>query len=444
VAVLLAVIAVAVLVVHVRSLLAPRLINDDMQIVREAWTWERVRTNLWVPMNEHCWPVFRLAGYAVTQCSGGLAGVPLAAAVFSRLALLATVGGLYQFVRRERGPLAGLVSATAFGVSSVYMESVYWFAATPGVLCLATAVVGLLGAQRWLAGGRWGLAVAGGAAAVAPGWFGGGVLVGPLLAVYLVRRGPGGWWAWAVPVAGTFAYFALCLPLAGGSMMRPAHHNGRSTLEVFNPTVAAENTVRAITDQLLLGAVGVGGVSCPLWVTAVGTAAAVAAAGWWWWRAGRPRVVLVGGGFILLNYLLVYSLRAEWSYPEQMVTWSRYNTFPQFGLALVFGGGVWNTTALTRRQWWGVLAAVAVLTAIHAPVAYLRTPAQNPELAAELERVQEADRVCRRERIAGEDAARVLHDAHPKWPHSDLWQCVWGSANPVPKSDEEIRKVLLE
>lgn len=448
---LLAAIAAATLLVHLRSLLAPGLKFDDFDTIQESWTWQRVTAHLWEPLNEHCWPVYRLAVYAVNQCSGGPTGVPLAGAVFGRLAQLATVAGIYLFLRRERGPLAGLVGATVFGVSAVYTEAVAWFAATPNLACLGTGCVGLLAAQRWVQFGRWwALPLAGLGAAVAPGWFGGGVLVGPLAAVYLFGRRPGRWWGWLVPLAGTAAYFAVCLPLAGERMLKPNHHDGKSVVEVFNPWVAVENTARAVADQLALGAVGVEGVRCPVWAAAVVTAAAGVAGVWWWWRGGWSRAVPVGVGFVLLSYLLVYGLRAGWDYSSRLAEWTRYNTFAQFGLALAVGGGVRTLGSPAGWQRWVLLAVVGVLLVIQYRYAETVSPKFDRRLAGDLAEVAEADRRCREHHIAGEDAARVLvphyveqYKEEGKF-HFAIWKCLWGSPDPVPTSDDDIRRRLLE
>lgn len=442
---LLAVIVVASLLVHMGTLVAPVIQNDDFVIVQQSWTWERTRANLWEPMNEHCWPVFRLAVYAIDQCSGGITGVPLAAMVFSRLALIAAVCGLYLFVKRERGPFAGLVAAMVFGVTAVYAEGVYWLAASPGVACVATAAVALLGGQRWVHEKRWtGLVTAVLASAVAPGWFGGGALVGPLVGLYLFGRRPGRWWAWAMPVAATAAYFAVCVPLAGERMTRPPHHGGKSAVQAFDPLTAVGNTGRAVTDQLVLGSVGVREVSCPVWVAAVVTPLAVAAWVWWWRRAGWSRAVLVGAAFVLLTYLLAYGMRAAWSYPDLLVRWSRYNIFPQFGLAVVIGCGMSGAAAVTPRRQWLVLGMTAALLVIQLRHGYFSGPHAGSVSHDQLRRVEEVDARCREHRIAADDASAVMTADNPGFPHEYLWQCLWGSPNPEPRSPDEVRRLLAE
>jgi hypothetical protein len=449
--VLLLAVAGAALLVHARSLLFPTLFADDFGLIHEGWTRARLGHHLWEPLNEHCWPVFRCAVYAVDQCSGGVAGVPLAAMVYTRLCLLAAAGGLFLFVRRERGPLAGVVAATVFAVTAAYQEGVWWLAASPGVACLAAASVGLLAAQRWVQSGQWrGLPLA--AAAVAPGWFGGGLMVGPLVSLYLIGRGParGGarWWGWAVPLAGTAAYLAVCLPLAGERMLRPAHYDGRTAAEAFDPAAAVRNSGRAVADQVALGAAGVWGVRLPEAVAWGVTAAATAAGVWWWRRAGRLRVVVLGAGFVLLSYLLVLGAWAQWGY-ELVAPWSRYATFPQFGLALIAGGGITAGEAFPPPARWRALLAVGVLALVQLPRGILACPPPDPRLADDLRRVEEADRRCREHHVAADAAIKVLlphyraEYGRDKKPYIDIWRCLWGSDHPQPKTEEEIKQALL-
>src|SRR5581483_10796850 len=81
----------------------------------------------------------------------------------------------------------GLWAAALFGITLRYHQAVTWFGASlswPALLC---ALLALLAAQAWLRTGRprhllgsvaW--------SGLAPAWFGGGVLVGPLTSLYLL------------------------------------------------------------------------------------------------------------------------------------------------------------------------------------------------------------------------------------------------------------------
>ncbi|HEX4614072.1 MAG TPA: hypothetical protein VH092_38170, partial [Urbifossiella sp.] len=121
-------IAAAVVIVNGYSLVVPYIRFDDFVILEQSLRWADARANLWVPVNEHCWPLFRVETWAVVEASGGAANLPLACAVAVRLVLIATVGLVYTFVRRERGhPYYGFAAAIVFGVTAVYQEAVYWY-----------------------------------------------------------------------------------------------------------------------------------------------------------------------------------------------------------------------------------------------------------------------------------------------------------------------------
>jgi hypothetical protein len=167
------------------NLLRPMLWLDDFDIVKESWTWERTAAALWVPQNEHAMPLGRLLTYALVRVAGGPTGLPRVIALMGPVALVLGMLLVFVFVRRELGhALYGLVAMILFGVTSVYSQAVWWFSAAFVLLALDTLLLALLAAQSWRRTGRWrhlGLVVL--AAALAPAWFGTGVLAGLLVAV---------------------------------------------------------------------------------------------------------------------------------------------------------------------------------------------------------------------------------------------------------------------
>src|SRR5207302_1180918 len=123
-------------------LLRPELAQDDFQILARGATWQRTADNLWVPQNEHAMPLGRLLTFALMNLGGRATQLPGTAGLVGPLALLAALPLVYQFVSRERdSPLLGLVAAALFGVSSVYQQAVYWFAASFSVLALDTMLL---------------------------------------------------------------------------------------------------------------------------------------------------------------------------------------------------------------------------------------------------------------------------------------------------------------
>jgi hypothetical protein len=416
----------------------PVLWEDDFLIVAQSYTWERTRASLWVPNNEHVMPLGRLLTYALVRLAGGPTGLPRATALVGPSAVVAGMLLLFAFVRRELGhPRYALVAMTLFGVTSVYLQAVWWFAASFVVLALDTLLLALLAAQAWRRTGRWPyLLLATGAAAVAPAWFASGILVGPLVAVYLFpwpaqRQGPvavRGRAAWLAPFvvpAGSALFLAVLLsrPQTTEAVWRARHYDGQTAWEAFNLAAGAVSSARSVVDNLLLGVLGWGGVrwSVPLPVVPLILAGAAALLAWWWRPALRSgargvRLLPLGLALIAANYLLVYSSRAGWRYEGLMTLlhWNRYHLLPQLGLALLVVGA-WPARAapeaaagLSRRQARQITLLISVCFLVQLPRAlltyfpYFPLPRQE----ALLRQIEQWDARCREHHI-GIDAARA-------------------------------------
>lgn len=444
----LAALCVAALALHLPSFRDPQLIYDDFDILLASWTWPDTVANLWEPMNEHSWPLTRLTTAAVVEASGHRqTWLPLLAAIPGRVALVLALLLTYRFVSRHTGSqLAGVIGVIAFGVTAAYQEALYWYAAHPPLWCVCCALLGLMAADRWAAlGQRRHLAGAAFWAFVAPAWFAGGVLVGPLLGAYLVlgkRR-----WAAVVPPIGTAASLALSWALAGERINHPQHFQGKSMLASLDPVTGAGMTARAVVDQLAVAAVGVYKVALPIPVVAVAFPLLVAAGVWWWVRAADRRLVLVGAGFILASDWLIYSARAEWSYAERLKDWSRYNVFPWFGLMLmVVGGPRWRVGTPTRWQAALALAVGGVTFAVQLPRGVDGSPWVDPEQPAILLRLEEFDRKCREYRISATAARLALPPLVTEYWYADrtCYELLWGSGSPEARPPEEVRRLLTE
>jgi hypothetical protein len=442
-------VCVATLVVHTRSLLAPFLRLDDFVILEQSLRWSDARANLWVPVNEHCWPVFRLATWAVARAAGGAAALPLACALAVRLMLLATVGLVYLFVRRERGhPYYGLVAAAAFGVTAVYQEAIHWYAACPAVGAAAFTMLALLAAQRWARRRRWpGLVGAAVWSMLAPGWYGGGILTGPLCAVYL--WGTGSQRAAVFPLAGTAAFLALALSLSGDRILHADHHGSQSTTEALDPGAAVVTTARSVVDNLALGAVGVARFTCPPVLTAVLLVLVAVGVLWWWRRAPRRDLVLLGGACVVLHYGLVYAARGAWPYDTILRFWSRYNLFPWLGVVLAVAGGLRRPVAsaaspgLTKREAWWIAGLIVVLMLVQLHRGIVGTPLPEPDQAEVLRKVDEVDAKCRAGGVSREAARRVLEPLPAPGDRSfDAYRVLRGGVEPVGLSDAEVRERL--
>src|SRR5262249_10878848 len=133
----------------------PMLSQDDFGILGASWTWERTRASLWVPNNEHAMPLGRLWTYALVSLAGSAEALPRILVLAGVGALLLALPLVYLLARNELGhPFYGLVVVTLFGVTSVYHQAVWWFAASFSVLALDTMLVALLATQAWRSTGK--------------------------------------------------------------------------------------------------------------------------------------------------------------------------------------------------------------------------------------------------------------------------------------------------
>jgi len=440
----LAALCAAALSLHLTSLFHPQLLYDDFEILLASWTWADTRANLWQPMNEHSWPLTRLTTAAVVEASGHRqTWLPVLAAIPGRLALVFALLLTFRFVSRRTGSqVAGVAGVIVFGVTAAYQEAMYWYAAHPPLWCVCCALLGLMAADRWAARGRW-WRLAGTAvwAFVAPAWFAGGALVGPLLGVYLglgARR-----WAAVVPPLGTAAYLAISWAAAGERINRPDHFKGKTTLQSLDPLTGAGMTARAVVDQLAVASVGVYRFAAPVPVVAVAFPVLLAVGVWWWRWAADRRLVVVGAGFILASDWLIYSARGEWSYAEELRDWSRYNVFPWFGLMLMIVGGLrWRAGPLTGRQALIALGVAAVLFLVQLPRGTGGTAWVDPGQPAVLRRLEEVDRACREHRISAAAAVRALPPLPTEYWERNALELIWGSAVPEPRPADEVRRRL--
>lgn len=453
----------------------PVLVGDDFQILVRSWTWRGAVDSLWEPHNEHVMPLGRLTTWALAALAGPAANRPRVLLGQGPLAVLLGMGLLYRFVRRECAhPLYGLLAAALFGVSSVYQQAVFWFSASFSVLALDTALLALLAAQSWRQTGRVRhLLLAAGWAALAPGWFAIGILAGPLCCLYLLppeKAGAAGpplprlvrhVLAALVPLLGSAAFLAVSLPRTAERILHLPHYGDHKTaLQAFHLDTGLLYTCRSLVDNLFLGVFGVStwpGVVCPLPVVFAALALLALAGAWWWRGAPHRRLLLLGLGFILGNYLLVYGARAEWSYVVQLHTWSRYHLFPQLGLALFVCGGVprWEggrlrllpAGVLSGRQFRALAALVGVLFLVQSPRgaigAWLWTRGYAEQQRV-LRQIDAMDARCRQLHIDRDTAREALPplEVPESWGRENGWLLLRGSADPRPVGVEEARRLL--
>ncbi len=442
----------------------PELMMDDFQILVRSWTWGRTWDDLWVPANEHAMPTGRVTTWLLVQAAGAPSRLPWVCVPQGPLAVVAGMGLLYLFVRRELGSPAHALAATAlFGVSTVYQQAVLWFSAGFSVLALDTFLLALLAAQRWRRGGgvvSAALCVL--AAALAPTWFASGVLAGPLCGLYLLlpesdlpRRSswPRGLARATLPLLGTLLFLAVSLPRTAQHILHLEHYGDGDALHAFKPLTGLWYSLRSVIENLLLGQVGVGSVDVPAFL--VIAAWPLLIAGLVTLRRRAPsgrRLILLGLGTIFAGYGLVYSARADWGYDGVMnrPNWSRYHLLPQLGLALIAAGGLTGRLpaeeGLSRRRARALLLLIALLFVTQLPRILLTSWGDGyDEQAAALRRVEEVDALCRRYRIDAATARRALpfFEIPGSYARENGWEFLRGSADPDPSvTPEEARRLL--
>ena len=472
----------AALLLYARPLLRPVLSQDDFQILAQSWTWQKTLDGLWAPNNEHAMPLGRLLTFAVARLAGRPTLLPFAGVLTGVVGLLFVMTLTYLFVRRELGhPFYGLTALILFGVSSVYQQAVYWFAASFSVFALAFLLLALLAAQRWRQTGQWGWLLACAAwCALAPCWFATGVLAGPFCCVYLLaagagketrsRRGDGRGNCVVIPsprllvalspclapLLGTAAFLAVMLPLTAPTIQNLEHYRmqGTTALQAFQPLRGAWTTVRSVVDNLGLGAAGISGVTVGPFLAPPLLALLIAAGVWWARRSPRRRLALLGAAVLFGTYLLIYSGRAAWDYDATAMytpTWSRYHLQPQLGLVLLVCGGLpaWEgrwfrldpTGRLTTGQARALAWMLGLCLLIQAPRSALGYYPENPRQAETLRRIERVSAFCRDHRISADAARRELGVL--AMPESTTvvngWEFLRGSDDPEDPSLEEIR-----
>jgi hypothetical protein len=461
--------ALAAVALHLRPLIRHILVDDDIQLIVASWNWEATLQNLWVPANEHAMPLGRLSTWALVQLARRPTLLAETTATQGPLALLAAIVLVYVFVRRELGhPFYGWASAIVFGVTSVYQQAVVWFAASFSALALDTMLLALMAAQRWrqTARRRW-MVLCIICTALAPAWFASGILAGPLCCLYLLPQESEGAHArcgriWALaPLIGSALFLALSLPLTASYILHLEHYDGRTALDAFDPVTGLAYTARSLVENLVLGTVGVSGVTCPIWLVAT-CLAALSVVGVVWWRAVRVNVtvrrfVMLGGGMIGLGYWLVYSARAAWQYEGVMnqPAWGRYHLLPHLGLAILVAAALpllkdrWFSLdvggSISGRQARALAGIMGVLFLIQLPRGILAHRWYDPQPQQEvLGQIEEVDGRCRKNHISADAARAALGWLEIPFcgDRKNGWDLLRGSDTPQAFTQEQIRSLL--
>jgi hypothetical protein len=434
---------------------------DDFPILMESWTWEAAYRNILLPFNEHIMPLGRLSTWCLGQLSNPITRLPYFTAVQGIAATVAAMWLLYLFVRRETGdPNCGLAAMILFGVSTVYVEAISWFAASFTLLAVDMVFLALLAAQRWQQSGRgiflfwcvfWSV--------LAPGWFASGLLGGLFCTLYLFPKRNGQFanrWYRAlalVPLLGPAIFLGCTLPFAAQHLLHLDHYSGRNPWESFNLLQGSALACRASVDKILLGLFGISGIALPSLCVAVILLLAMAGGVWLWHRTRHRRLMLLGLGFLVASSVVIYSARADWSYEDQTISWTRYNVFPHLGLTLFICRGLAGLKEKTlapvqcsspRVASITLLALIAVLFLINMPRGLLLAPPYDPGQIELFRRIAEMDALCRNHHISAATARRALNKLPvAQWDtNANGWIFLRGSNSPREMNLQEARAFL--
>jgi hypothetical protein len=233
-------------------------------------------------------------------------------------------------------------------------------------------------------------------------------------------------------------------------------------VEAFHPLIGLEYTGQSIVENLIPGAFGFSGLTCPPGLAPAGLILLVIGGlGWWGWgrlSAAQWRILLLGLALIFVSYWLVYSARADWirgGIHMNTHTWSRYHLLPQLGLTLLVCGGLARREAyclgldpaggLTVRQ----CAAVSLLIAgLFLSQFYWgdSQPYYDPKQLEVLRRIEAVDARCREYHISAATARAALAQLHvPRCgDRQNGWDMLRGSDDPQPMDVKEARRLLAD
>jgi len=358
-----------------------RLHSDDWAYLAASRTLPRALRNLFVPHNTHVVPTWRVLTWVLAAASGRVAAMPgvLAVASYAVLAAVMVLAG--RLVARETGKAgSGWAAAAAVGTTSLMLWPATWYSAGQTLWAALGVLATLWFLQGWRrVGGGSGLALAALSAVAAGGFWTIGHMAGPLGAVYLWADGrPRCRKAAAVPLAATVFAVAVGLGLGARKIDSTVSFHGRTTREAIDPVMGASHTVQSIAENLVLGNLGLSGVTTPVQGAAL-TAGLVAV-----WvgshRKGRRYgpLELAGAGLVAGSYLVEWTFRGYLPYSSLrgVVPW--YDAIPHVGLVL-FVAGWWAGSPgpgsspmpppppLSRAGALGVVALVLGLVVLNRP-----------------------------------------------------------------------------
>lgn len=398
----------------------PSLYSDDVARIEMLQTLGPGKL-LGRPFNEHLAPGFDLVTLAAWQA----AGERLASArwSFTLAALLPSVLAalvLGRIAARETGSQpAGLAAVALFSLSSIDLETFWWYSASSFTWALLGSLLAWWGVMR---GGRLGGALALTASAAAPAFSGIGLLAGPVAAV----RGLGGhrhsrqrWRLAAACGAGTLVYLVAAAG-AGHNKIVAASVERNLSLGSGLASVARAPWVRLVPGVLRLDGPALED-GLPTGLAGGLSLATLAGLVFLSRRSPRRGAVLASLAMIVGGYGLAYTIRADLSGgAEAMRRIQRYHLFPHAGLVLLLALGL-DSLFRRGRAWKRVRPRLAPALAVVLLLVHLGRMRDfsrfyaftgQPELLAALDLLAEQ---CRAEGITREQALAALSPLRVPW-----------------------------
>ncbi len=375
-----------------------RLHSDDFAYLGASRSFSKAVSNLFIPHNTHVVPAWRMLTWVVMATAGRLGNLQTVLAGCSYAILVAAILLTARIVTREtRSTLAGLVSASAVGTTSVLMRAATWYSAGQTLWAGFGILATLWYLQGWRRTGRArDLVLAAISAWVAGGMWTIGHVAGPAGAAYLLADGRKKARIASLVPLGTTAFAVLVAAVVGGPRMNAKiSFHGRTAKDAVNFVTGATHTFQAIPETLVCGNLGLTPETTPI----QGMVLSAAILGLWVWSlrpTWRPSPLEAAGGTILLaSYYVEWSFRGYLPFSSLrgvVVPW--YDTIPDLGMVLFLAGWwgrAWNpqrqSRPLTRLGALTWLAIEIGLLIVHQPRVDSLFAYGVPKMSAEEEKV---------------------------------------------------------
>lgn len=236
-----------------------RLHSDDFAYLGASRSFSKAVSNLFIPHNTHVVPAWRMLTWVVMATAGRLGNLQTVLAGCSYAILVAAILLTARIVTREtRSTLAGLVSASAVGTTSVLMRAATWYSAGQTLWAGFGILATLWYLQGWRRTGRArDLVLAAISAWVAGGMWTIGHVAGPAGAAYLLADGRKKARIASLVPLGTTAFAVLVAAVVGGPRMNAKiSFHGRTAKDAVNFVTGATHTFQAIPETLVCGNLG--------------------------------------------------------------------------------------------------------------------------------------------------------------------------------------------